>query len=188
MALSPKTYERLLRARKSLRDFSATAEIPRKVWRGFLNDATTPLFKQGVGLPAAGGFSNYEIILLAQRLAGVKRGTYRVCPAKNRAVRLKRVSLDLELLQKHVCWANGGTTAQATLIIVASGTAYREKYAERGFELLHQNLGVVQLHFYLTATAWGLAGCAIGWLEQRLLGKSFRLQRDDAVVAFTFGL
>lgn len=188
MATSSKTYQGLLRARKSRRAFSATAVIPRKLWRGFLDDATKPLFKQGVRLPSAGGFSNYEIILLAQRLAGVKRGTHRVCLAKNRAVRLKKVSLDLELLQKHVCWANQGTTAQATLVIVASGAAYREKYGKRGFGLLYQNLGVVQFHFYLTATAWGLGGCAIGWMEESLFGKSFPLQRGDAVVAFTFGL
>jgi SagB-type dehydrogenase family enzyme len=189
MELARKAYQRLLLHRKSRRSFSATAIIPAKVWRGFLEDALNPIWKNGVRLPAAGGFSDYKIILLAQRLAGAKGGTYRVYPAKGRAVRLKRISLDLDLLQRHVCWANQGTTAQATLVIVASGTEIRAKYGKTiGSQLLFQNIGVVQFHLYLTATIWGMGGCAIGWMDERMLGKSIQFQRGDAGVAFTFGL
>lgn len=95
----------------------------------------------------------------------------------------------MEPIQEYVRWGITGNTSQATLILVARGTGIRAKYGKkRGSELLFQNLGVVQFHLYLTATVWGMGGCAVGWVDERLLGKSIQMQRGDAVVAFTFGL
>jgi len=188
MELSHKAYQRLLRHRKSRRSFSAIASVPREVWRGFLEDALNPIWKNGVRLPSAGGFSNYDILLLAQRLSGVKLGLYHLRGSNNGAVRLKKIGLTVEAIQEYVCWAMQGNTSQATLILVARGMDIRAKYGKRGSELLHQNIGVVQLHLYLTATAWGLGGCAVGWVDQRVLGKSIQVYRGDAIVAFTFGL
>jgi len=188
MELSHKAYQHLLLHRKSRRTFSASATVPRKVWRGFLEDALNPIWKNGVRLPAAGGFSNYDILLLAQRLSGIKRGLYHLCASNHGAVRLKKIGLAVGAIQEYVRWAMAGNTSQATLILLARGTEIRAKYGKRGSELLHQNIGVVQLHLYLTATAWGLGGCAVGWVDQRLLGKSIQVYRGDAIVAFTFGL
>jgi SagB-type dehydrogenase family enzyme len=189
MERSHKAYGHLLLHRKSRRSFSATTAVPRETWRGFLEAALNPIWHIGARLPAAGGFSNYDILLLAQRLSGIRRGFYHLSGSNNGAVRLKKIGLAMEPIQEYVRWAITGGSSQATLILIARGTKIRGKYGKkRGSELLFQNIGVVQFHLYLTATAWGLGGCAVGWVEPHVFGKSIQLRRGDAVVAFTFGL
>jgi SagB-type dehydrogenase family enzyme len=182
-------YRSLLQARKSYRAFSQGTTIPGEIWRGFLNDALKPIFRLGVKLPAAGGFSDYEIFLLAHRLSGKKRGLYHVSPTTRGALRLNQMHIAVEPLEAWFRWATGGGSAsQGALVLVGRGAAIRAKYGKRGTELLYQNVGVVQAHLYLTVTSWGLNGCAIGWVEQQLVTEWVELQRGDAIVAFAFGL
>lgn len=189
MALGLQTYRRLLQARKSYRSFSQTALVPRELWREFLTEALKPVFRVGVKLPAAGGFSDYAVFLFADRLSGKRRGLYRVYVSRTGVLRFDRLDVPLEALEAWLRWATaGGKDPQAALVLIGRGSAIRAKYGSRGTELLFQNVGIVQAHLYLAATSCGLNGCAIGWVDHRLVHEWVELDRGDAVVAFEFGL
>ena len=96
---------------------------------------------------------------------------------------LARVSGPTPELDRLLAAAAGGMAApQPPQVLVVMAARYERiawKYGPIAYSLVLKNVGVVMELLYLTATAMGLAGCAVGSGDPALFARATGLDRDQ---------
>jgi SagB-type dehydrogenase family enzyme len=114
--------------------------------------------------PYPNGGSRYEleIYIAAQRCEGLPRGLYYYDALGHRLATVSVVAGELDLLFGQATSAAGGLDSQLLITVTSRFQRSSWKYEGLAMALQLKNLGVLFAHFYLVATAMGLAPCALG--------------------------
>lgn len=172
-------FATLLRARHSTRDFDEQNPITLGELAQFL-DATArilssweaPLDLYGDGpvvgytsrpYPSAGSAYELELYLAVDSCAGLPRGFYHYDASSHALVQIAAGGPPLEAMLGAAQFALDAAAAPQVLITVAARFGRLSwKYSAIAYSLILKNVGALLQTFYLTATAMGLGGCAIG--------------------------
>lgn len=115
--------------------------------------------------PGAGARSELEIYVVANQVGGLEPGAYWYDPRAHELIQVRGCAEYQVSLKGWVDAATGGELnrePQALLVITAVFARVMWKYSNIGLALIHQDTGCLYQTLYLTATALGLAPCAIG--------------------------
>jgi SagB-type dehydrogenase family enzyme len=132
--------------------------------------------------PSGGGLNSVDVYLLAANVDGLGRGTYRYAPAEHGLVRLG---------DDDPTWVVGECVqpeewvyqASAVLVLVANLRRLLWKYGTFSDRLALLDSGALVHALYLTATAVGLGGCALGADGGRELQQVLGLDADQIVTS-----
>jgi SagB-type dehydrogenase family enzyme len=173
-------FSRLLRERRSTRDFDAARPITLAELSRFL-DATSrvrstfeakleefgeegPVVSYAVKpYPGAGGAYELELYLAVDRCDGLARGFYHYAAADHALMAIDVPSRAFETLLTDAELAMGASAAPQVLITIAARFGRISwKYSSVAYALILKDVGVLTQTLYLMATEMGLGGCAIG--------------------------
>jgi SagB-type dehydrogenase family enzyme len=114
--------------------------------------------------PAGGSLYELEVYPLVNACRGLGPGLYRYDSLRHRLGRVSERTPEAEQLLREAAWATGTDPArvQVLLILAARFPRVSWKYATLAYALTLKHVGVVYQTMYLTATAMGLAPCAVG--------------------------
>ncbi len=122
--------------------------------------------------PYPGGGADYEleIYVLAHRVDGLVRGLYSYDPLDHVLVRISEWSDGLDRLAGDVAGKTVvGEIPDAALLLTARMKRLTYKYESIPYAIALKDVGALYGTWYLTATAMGLAPCAIGGGDSELL-------------------
>lgn len=122
--------------------------------------------------PYAGGGADYEleIYVLVNRVAGLDRGLHWYDPLEHVLVRLSAWSPALARLAADVANKTGvNQVPDVALLVTARMLRLTYKYESIPYAVALKDVGSLYGTWYLTATAMGLAPCAIGGGDSELL-------------------
>lgn len=175
------SYEEVIRARRSVRDYTGKPvdldTVGRLLWLGFgVKSHVRAYGRQGLPTfhaPTGGGLQSTRIFLIAHNISGLKRGVYEYSPDEhalilqfNGEVRWKM--FELCAFQDWIAHASG------IIALATDMPRVRWKYEERGYRLAHLDAGVIAQNMHLSATALGLGSCLVfGFVDEdmdRFLG------------------
>jgi SagB-type dehydrogenase family enzyme len=114
--------------------------------------------------PAGGALYELELYVVVQACRGLPPGLYHYDPREHRLGRLSGRTAEVEQLLEGAGLAAGVEPEglQTLLILAARFQRVAWKYASLAYSLVLKHVGVVYQTMYLTATAMGLAPCALG--------------------------
>src|SRR5262249_51651047 len=114
--------------------------------------------------PAGGGLYELELYAAIQVCDPLAPGLYHYDPAAHRLIRLQGRTPEVTALLRDAAESTGTPedTLQVLLILAARFLRVAWKYESIAYALTLKHVGVVYQTMYLTATAMGLAPCAIG--------------------------
>jgi SagB-type dehydrogenase family enzyme len=114
--------------------------------------------------PAAGGLYEMELYPVVRRCRGLDVGLYHYDPLNHRLGRVCGLVSPVEQLLDGAGLAAGIDRERLQVLIVLAARFGRLswKYSSIAYALTLKNVGVLYESMYLTATAMGLAPCAIG--------------------------
>jgi SagB-type dehydrogenase family enzyme len=114
--------------------------------------------------PAGGSLHELEVYPLVNACRGLEPGLYRYDPLRHRLGWVSERTREPEQLLREAAWATGmdPTRVQVLLILAARFPRVSWKYSTLAYALTLKHVGVVYQTMYLTATAMGLAPCAVG--------------------------
>jgi SagB-type dehydrogenase family enzyme len=156
------SLERTLANRRSIREYTGEPltipEIFQVLWSAYGVTETTWGFKT---TPSAGATYPLEVYLVASRVEGLRKGSYRYIPYSHELQMVKEGDLSYELYRACVDqeWV---LKAAANIVITAVYTRTTKRYGERGYRYVYMEVGHAGQNIYLQATALGLATVAIG--------------------------
>jgi SagB-type dehydrogenase family enzyme len=187
-ALSP--FAKLLRARRSARDFDEQKPITLTELAGFLDGAarvrskwTSPLdFGDGSfgpeidyttrPYPSAGSAYELEIYLAVTHCEGLEQGFYHYDADRHALVRIEAHTRELDAMIGAAAFAMDAPGPPQILITIAARfNRVAWKYSAIAYSLILRDVGVLLQTLYLTATDMGLGGCAIGTYNIDLFAK-----------------
>jgi SagB-type dehydrogenase family enzyme len=124
--------------------------------------------------PAGGGLYELELYAAIQACNPLAPGLYHYDPAGHRLIRLQGRTTEVAAL---LCDAAESTatpedTLQVLLILAARFPRVAWKYESIAYALTLKHVGVLYQTMYLTATAMGLAPCAIGGGDADLFARA----------------
>ncbi len=122
--------------------------------------------------PYPGGGADYEleIYVLAHRVDGLTRGLYWYDPLDHVLVEISSWTTDLDRLAGDVAGKTGtADVPDAALLLTARMKRLTYKYESIPYAVALKDVGALYGTWYLTATAMGLAPCAIGGGDSELL-------------------
>lgn len=113
--------------------------------------------------PNGGGLYEQRFYLAVDRVAGLDRGLYVYDDQRHRLGRVAGPGKAFDAVLVDAGGSMGETERPPLLIVIASRFArVRWKYSGLAYALQLKHVGVIQEAMYLTATALGLGGCALG--------------------------
>jgi oxazoline/thiazoline dehydrogenase len=114
--------------------------------------------------PAGGGLYELEIYPVVQSCRGLAVGLYHYDPRFHRLEVISRRTAEVEQLWKDAAAAAGvaADSLQVLLIVAARFGRVAWKYSSLAYALVLKHVGVLYMNMYLSATAMGLAPCALG--------------------------
>lgn len=181
----PATLEGVLARRRSVRTYAARAlrlaELSTVLHHAARVSATfaDPLLGEHALRPfAAGGArGELELYVVANHVAGLPAGAHYYDARGHTLVQLRRADAYQARLNRALHAATGGRLNRdpaAVLVITAVAARVLWKYQGIGLATIYKNTGCLLQTLYLTATAAGLAPCAVGggeeWRTARWLG------------------
>jgi SagB-type dehydrogenase family enzyme len=127
--------------------------------------------------PAPGGLYELEVYPIINRCAGLEPGLYHYDPGGHRLERMTGKTPDTDLLLLDAAMATGMTaqSVQVLLVLAARFPRVAWKYSMLAYALTLKHVGVLYQTMYLTATAMGLAPCAIGAGDSDVLARAAEL-------------
>jgi SagB-type dehydrogenase family enzyme len=140
-----------------LAEFLYRAARVRDTFRGSREEVTSR--------PYPGGGADYEleIYLAINRVDGLPPGLYHYDPGGHRLHQLAEWTCAVSRVAEQTARkAPPGLTADVTFLITARLMRLTYKYESIAYAVALKDLGVLYHGFYLTATAMGLAPCAVG--------------------------
>src|SRR5262249_29497867 len=114
--------------------------------------------------PAGGGLYELEVYPVVNACRGLDAGMYHYDALHHRLSRLPGRTAEVEQLLREAAWGTGmkPERVQVLLILAARFPRVSWKYSALAYALILKHVGVVYQTLYLTATAMGLAPCAVG--------------------------
>jgi SagB-type dehydrogenase family enzyme len=114
--------------------------------------------------PAGGGLYELEVYLAIHACRGLDAGLYHYDPVHHRLSRVAERTPEVGQLLREAAWGTGmkPESVQVLLILAARFPRVSWKYSALAYALILKHVGVVYQTMYLTATAMGLAPCAVG--------------------------
>jgi oxazoline/thiazoline dehydrogenase len=114
--------------------------------------------------PAGGGLYELELYAAIQRCNHLAGGLYHYDPAGHRLIQLRGRTPEVDALVSDAAAsaATPSDSLQVLLIVAARFQRLAWKYESIAYALILKHVGVLYQTMYLTATAMGLAPCAIG--------------------------
>ena len=176
--------------RRSIREFDATRPITDRQLGEFLfrvarvtgyreGEVSTPrgpVRQDFAARPYPAGGSLYELELYAaiQVCNSLDPGLYHYDPAGHRLIRLRGRTPEVAVLLRDAAEsaATPEDTLQVLLILAARFPRVAWKYESIAYALTLKHVGVLYQTMYLTATAMGLAPCAIGGGDADLFARA----------------
>jgi SagB-type dehydrogenase family enzyme len=160
-----------------------------RVKRVFQADAATQelLFR---AYPAGGAIHELEIYPVIARCEGIDTGIYRYDPARHALVRLADRNEHVDALLSMARFTlKQDCELQVLLVITARFQRVQWKYESMAYALILKNVGVLYQSMYLTATAMGLAPCALGGGDSDLFAMAAGLDyyAETSVGEFVLG-
>jgi SagB-type dehydrogenase family enzyme len=179
---------KILRERHSVRSFEDRTPITLTELSRFLDGAarvrsewTAPLDSGGgeppltyTSRPYPSGGSSYplELYLAVDKCEGLDRGFYFYDAGEHALVPIDVRPSELPALLKSAAFAMGESGVPQILITIAARFGRVSwKYSSIAYSLILKDVGVLTQTFYLTATAMGLGGCAIGSINIDLFAR-----------------
>jgi SagB-type dehydrogenase family enzyme len=114
--------------------------------------------------PAGGSLYELEVYPVISACGGLSPGLYHYDPLRHKLGRVTERNPGVEQLLREAAWATGMDPAQVQVLLILAARFPRVswKYSTLAYALTLKHVGVVYQTMYLTATAMGLAPCAIG--------------------------
>lgn len=139
--------------------------------------------------PAAGAMYELELYPLVGACSGVEPGLYHYAADHHRLARVCAPGPETDSLLRAAAAGMGVTEAPQVLVIVAGRLERLAwKYNALAYTLMLKNVGVLLQTMYLTATAMGLAGCAIGTGDADVFAAATGLDPADQASVGEFAL
>jgi len=139
--------------------------------------------------PSAGGCYELEIYPLICNCEGLEKGLYRYVPDQHT---LETISIDESAQSAFLKAAmqSTGTSSSPQILMLISARFHRMnwKYETMAYAAILKNTGVLLQSFYLTATAMGLAPCAIGGGDSDQFAKALGLDYYEETTVGEFML
>lgn len=138
-------------------------------------------------VPCGGARHPFETYLLVQKVAGLTPGAYHYLPMTHRLELLEE--LEQNALRERIedslfgqSWAE-----KANVVFYWSFVPYRAewRYGPFAHKINLIDLGHVGENLYLGCAALGLGTCGIGYYNQALCDKTFRLDGEEEFIAYT---
>ena len=200
------TFARMLKERHSTREFDDARPITLAELAQLLDSAarirakwSSSLDMDGGGpeisyaarpYPSGGAAYELELYLSVANCEGLVRGFYHYDADEHALTPIIVRSPDLEAQLAAAEFAMGASTVPQILITIAARFGRVSwKYSSVAYSLILKDVGVVFQTLYLTATALGLGGCAIGTNNIELFSKVTGLEFhvEGAVGQFALG-
>lgn len=112
--------------------------------------------------PGGGGLHELELYVLVDRSTDVERGLYHYRTAEHRLLRVADPGPDGDALLDDAAYSTASGRPQVLVVVAARFQRVSWKYEAIAYALMLKNLGCLLQTMYLTATAMGLAPCAVG--------------------------
>jgi SagB-type dehydrogenase family enzyme len=185
--------------RLSLREY-ADADIPLAVLGEFLARVgrVEDVFVAAPGIPtmarpypAAGALYELELYVAAGRCGGVPPGLYHYMSDRHALAHVTDAAEDAERLRTDAAAAMAVHHPPPVLVTIAARPGRLAwKYGALSYTLILKDVGVLLELMYLSATAMGLAGCAVGSGDAALFARATGLDWDEqtSVGEFALGL
>lgn len=139
--------------------------------------------------PSAGALYELELFLVAGDCDGLQPGLYHYMADHHRLACAAGPTGDVrELLVSAAAGMGTGRPPQALIVIAARFDRLAWKYGRIAYSLVLKDVGVVMQTLYLTTTAMGIAGCAVGAGDASLFARAARLGPDDEVSVGEFAI
>jgi SagB-type dehydrogenase family enzyme len=124
--------------------------------------------------PAGGGLYELELYAAIQVCAPLAPGLYYYDPVRHGLIRVQERTPEVAALLRDAAESTGTPedTLQVLLILTARFPRVAWKYESIAYALTLKHVGVLYQTMYLTATAMGLAPCAIGGGDADLFARS----------------
>lgn len=142
--------------------------------------------------PYPGGGARYELelYLVIYHCDGIEKGAYHYHPLEHALYKISELTEDSEELLKGAC-SSSGKQEYPQVLILMSARFQRVfwKYQSMGYAVILKDVGVLIQTMYLTATALGLAPCALGGGDSDLFFKAFKTNylEETSVGEFMLG-
>lgn len=130
--------------------------------------------------PGAGALYELELYPVISACAGIDAGLFHYAADHHRLALVRRPGPETDSLLRAAA-AGMGVTAVPQVLVVIVGRIGRLawKYDALAYTLMLKNVGVLMQTMYLTATAMGLAGCAVGSGDADVFAAATGLDPDD---------
>ena len=124
--------------------------------------------------PAGGSLYELELYAAIGSCAGLTPGLYHYDPSGHRLIRLRERTAETTALIRDAAASAAipGDSLQVLLILASRFARVAWKYESIAYALTLKQVGVVYQNMYLTATAMGLAPCAIGGGDADLFARA----------------
>jgi SagB-type dehydrogenase family enzyme len=124
--------------------------------------------------PATGGLYELELFLIVNRCRNLDRAFYYYDPEQHRLVRISKItSLTRELI--HDAGVSTGVSPENIQILIIVSARFQRiawKYETLAYSGILKDVGVLYQTMYLSATAMGLAPCAVGYGNSDIFAKA----------------
>jgi oxazoline/thiazoline dehydrogenase len=141
--------------------------------------------------PAGGGLYEMEIYLAVNRCANLEPGFYHYDPSRHGLTSVCQRAEEVASLLRDAAMATAIPDAdlQVLFILAARFPRIAWKYESIAYSLILKHVGVIFQTMYLTATAMGLAGCAVGGGDADLFARAAGTQyfAETSVGEFVLG-
>ena len=129
--------------------------------------------------PSAGGLYELELLPLVGACDGLAPGLYHYAAAHHALAPVAERSEVVEELRTHAAAAMGGAALPQVLVLIGGRMdRLAWKYESLSYSLMLKDSGVLMQTMYLTATAMGLAGCAVGAGDGELFATATGVDAD----------
>ena len=130
--------------------------------------------------PSAGALYELELYVAVGACDGVDPGLYHYAGDHHHLARISAPAGNVERLLSDAAAGMGVSSEPQVLIVLAARfPRIATKYGPLAYSLMLKNVGVVMQTMYLSATAMGLAGCAVGVGDAALFAEATGLAVED---------
>jgi SagB-type dehydrogenase family enzyme len=130
--------------------------------------------------PSAGALYELELYVAVGACSGVEPGLYHYAGDHHHLARTPAPAGNVERLLSDAAAGMGVSSEPQVLIVLAARyPRIAVKYGPLAYSLVLKNVGVVMQTMYLSATAMGLAGCAVGAGDAALFAEATGLAVED---------
>ncbi len=161
---------------QQLGDFLYRTARVRAKYRGEVDTPHGPLEMEFVSRPYPSGGALYELEVypLVQNCRGLDAGLYRYDPCEHQLLLVSPWTPELQRLVQGSAVSTGISPESVQVVLILSSRFPRIawKYTSIAYALTLKHVGAVYQTMYLTATAMGLAPCAMGAGDSDLFAKA----------------